>query len=106
MTTDERNAAIKRRRTWLEINRADGSVELMTVSEYGTCGAVCGPCPGCKQDPFYIKCHAAQMVDDYTIKAGAKCTNCGDNVGWVYHKPPTMFGLTEGAAVQSRARIY
>jgi hypothetical protein len=79
-------------KTWLEINFAD-RIEKREVKEREATGEVTGACPGCKTAPFLILCHEPIRVDDRTIKAGAKCIGCGDNVGWVFHRPRTLFGL-------------
>ena len=94
-------------KTWLEIQRQDQEPEKRAVREDGSVGVVTGACPGCNASPFRVQCGNPQpMHDDRTIRAGARCVDCGDNVGWVYHETATLFGLHEDRMVAARARVY
>jgi hypothetical protein len=88
----------------LIIQRLSGD-EMRSVSDDGT---VDGACPGCGCDPFAVQTEPAQSFDDRTLRAGSRCTRCGDPVGWVYVDKPTIFGAEEDRSmlVEGRPRVY
>jgi len=87
----------------LEIQRQSG-IDKRAVSRDGT---VEGSCPGCDAEPFYVKTHPSQRHDDRTWKAGARCCECGDAVGWIYWAADTIFGTEEDERVlRGRTRVY
>lgn len=92
----------------LEIERSTG-VERRSVRDMGDgTGEATGACPGCGAVPFRIQCHQPEPWDDRSARAGARCTACGDPVGWAYAPRPTLFGAEEDRAVlvHGRARVY
>lgn len=99
-------------KTWLEIQRADGverrAVTVVRSTDFGSeHGLVEGACPGCKVEPFRIHGHGTERFDRDTVRAGTRCMNCKDPVGWCYTKVSTIFGLEEDERVlHGRARVY
>ena len=92
----------------LEVERSTG-IERRSVRDVGDgTGEAMGACPGCTTSPFRIQCHQPELWDDRTARAGARCTACGDPVGWVYAPRSTLFGAEEDRAVlvHGRARVY
>ena len=102
-TIDERETTMQ---TYLQIQYSD-RVDNREVTEDGREGRVTGKCPSCKAEPFRVICCLAERVDDTLIRAGSKCCDCGESVGWVYHHVSTVFGLEEDARVlHGRPRVY
>lgn len=93
---------------WLEINRTNGFERRQVRSEHGSVvGTVDGACPGCERTPFLVKGHGAQRHGERTLRAGVRCVDCGDPVGYVYARIGTIFGLEEDERVlNGRARVY
>jgi hypothetical protein len=92
--------------TWLEIQRTDG-IDKRRVREDGMVGVATGACPGCKATPFRLKGGRVETMDDRTIRSGCRCVDCGDAVGYVYHRPATLFGIEEDQRVlNGRCRVY
>ncbi|HEX6051790.1 MAG TPA: hypothetical protein VFZ21_21125 [Gemmatimonadaceae bacterium] len=93
---------------WLEINRADGSVERRDVRPAGPVGIAAGSCPGCCTKPFEVRGGGPQRLpDDRTIRSGGRCVACGEAVGYLFAQPDTLFGLEEDERVlHGRPRVY
>jgi hypothetical protein len=91
----------------LEIERLSG-LDVRPVVGHGKTAIADGACPGCKAEPFEIRCHHLEADPDGVPRAGARCVACNDPVGWVYATPDTLFSAEEDAAVleHGRARIY
>lgn len=83
----------------LEIERVRG-IDRREISNDGVAS---GSCPGCDVHPFRI---VTPPPEDG--RAGGKCVACGDNVGFVYVTPDTIFGEEEDRNMLelSRARVY
>lgn len=94
-------------KTYLEIERASGRVEQRNVTPDGSTGIAFGECPSCKASPFRVQGCGVERVDDRTVRAGGRCVDCGEAVGWIYHEPDTLFGVEEDQAVlHGRPRVY
>jgi hypothetical protein len=94
---------------WLDIERSGGidrrDVDVHPQGLYGTAD---GACPGCHAEPFRIQCEPIEPVDSHTDRAGGRCMNCNDPVGWVYCDRSTIFGREQDREVIEfgRARVY
>lgn len=93
---------------WLEINRADGSIEKRPVRPQGHIGVVEGACPGCGAEPFHIQGGSIEAHSRDVVRSGSRCTACDEAVGWAYGKVSTVFGVEEDLRMtrDSRARVY
>lgn len=87
------------RATWLEVQRHDGAVDARSLTPAGDLAVAEGSCPACKASPFRVRGTGVTRVDDRTLKAGGRCVDCAEAVGWIYHRPATLFGIAEDVAV-------
>ena len=94
-------------KVWLEINRANGSIEKRNVDPQGHVGVAIGACPGCNVEAFVIVGGNRRIENRDTYKADGRCKQCGDAVGHIYAKVDTFFGIEEDERVlHGRARVY
>lgn len=98
-------------RFWLEIQRRDGidRREVQPLRE-PKLGIAVGACPGCGAVPFHVQGGGMEPVDADTIRAQGRAACCGDPVGYLYARTPTIFGAEEDRAMldkdHQRARVY
>lgn len=91
---------------WLEIQRMSGVDRRAVHSDGGLCATAEGACPGCGAEPFLIQGTGRHRFNRDTYKAGGVSKCCSQNVGWIFAKVDTLFGIEEDEAVGARARVY
>lgn len=84
---------------WLEIQRANGTVDKRAIDPQGHVGIASGACPGCGANPFCVVGGNKRIHNPNMLKADGRCKKCGDAVGYVFARVDTIFGLEEDRAV-------
>ena len=94
-------------KVWLEIQRTAG-IDRREVKGGESFGVAQGKCPACGAEPFQVQGNGThRMPDDRTLRAGGRCRNCSEAVGYIYARPNTIFGLEEDERVlHGRCRVY
>lgn len=106
---------------WLEIERRSGIDRRTCAKPYTREGVPWeaapyviaeGVCPGCGAECFRVRGCGIVNADEppgagQAYKAGGRCVDCGEAVGWLYTEIETLFGLEEDRAVlHGRCRVY
>ena len=93
-------------KVWLEVQRRSG-IDKRNVRPDGRVGIATGQCPACNVRPFRIMGGNLRRHDDRAYIANGRCVDCGEAVGYIYHRPSTIFGIEEDQRVlHGRARVY